>query len=220
MRRLLAAVALAGLVLAHGVAEAKEKPKSKPTGQGSALTLMDVNSCLGLNNATPAEQVAACTKVLKSGKVKKGFDGEYYASRAAAYTMLREYDKALADLNKALETRQTVEIYFQRAILYAGLQNSEASKKDFDQVLKMKPGFAAAHLMRGSIAYREGDFKAALTDFDAAVKSSPKYAQALYARGLAKKKTGDESGGEKDLAEARGISTNVEADVKKIGLAS
>jgi len=216
MRRLLAGLAVAGLAFALGAAEAKEKPKGK--GQGSALTLADVNSCLGLNNSTPAEQVAACTKVLTSGKVKKGFDGEYYASRAAAYTMLREYDKALADLNKALETRQTVEIYFQRAILYAGLQNSDASKKDFDQVLKMKPGFAAAHLMRGSIAYREGDFKAALTDFDAAVKSSPKYAQAIYARGLAKKKTGDESGGDKDLAEARGMSANVEADVKKIGL--
>jgi tetratricopeptide (TPR) repeat protein len=217
MRRLLAAVALAGLVFAHGTAEATEKPKAKAAG--STLTLNDVNSCLGLNNSAPDEQVAACTKVLKSGKVKKGFEGEYYAARGAAYTMMREYDKALADLNKALETRQTVEIYFQRAILYAGLGNAEPSKKDFDQVLKMKPGFAAAHLMRGTLSYRGGDYAAALTDFDAAVKSSPNYAQALYARGLAKKKTGDESGGEKDLKEARGISSNVEADVKKIGLA-
>jgi tetratricopeptide (TPR) repeat protein len=220
MRRLLAAVALGGLVFALGVAEAKEKPKAKAAGSGSALTLMDVNSCLGLNNSTPAEQVAACTKVLSSGKVKKGFDGEYYAARAAAYTMMREYEKALADLNKALETRQTTEIYFQRAILYAGLGNSEPAMKDFDQVLKMKPGFAAAHLMRGTLSYRGGDYAAALADFDAAVKSSPKYAQALYARGLAKKKAGDESGGEKDLKEARGISANVEADVKKIGLTS
>lgn len=218
MRLLLTGLAVAGLAFALGAAEAKEKPKGK--GQGSPLTLADVNSCLGLNNSTPPEQVAACTKVLKSGHVKKGFDGEYYAARGAAYTMMREYDKALADLSKALETRQTVEIYFQRAILYAGLENTDASKKDFDQVLKMKPGFAAAHLMRGSLAYRGGDFKAALTDFDAAVKSSPKYAQAIYARGLAKKKTGDESGGDKDLAEARGISANVEADVKKIGLSS
>lgn len=216
MRRLLAALALAGLVFAQGAAEAKEKPKGKSSG--STLTLNDVNSCLGLNNSTPEQQVAACTKVLKSGQIKKGFDGEYYAARAAAYTMMREYDKALADLNKALETRQTVEIYFQRAILYAGLGNSEPSKNDFDQVLKMKPGFAAAHLMRGTLAYRGGDFAAALADFDAAVKSSPKYAQALYARGLAKKKMGDESGGEEDLKDARGISANVEADVKKIGL--
>lgn len=216
MRRLLAGFALAGLVFALGAAEAKEKPKSRSTG--SALTLNDVNSCLGLNNSAPDEQVASCTKVLKSGQVKKGFDGEYYAARGAAYTMMREYDKALADLNKALETRQTVEIYFQRAILYAGLGNSEPSRKDFDQVLKMKPGFAAAHLMRGTLSYRGGDFAAALADFDAAVKSSPKYAQALFARGLAKKKTGDESGGEKDIKEARGISANVEADVKKIGL--
>jgi len=218
MRRLLAAVAVVGLMLAQGAAEAKEKPKAKSSG--SALTLADVNSCLGLNNSTPRDQVAACTKVLASGAVKKGFDGEYYAARAAAYTMMREYDKALADLNKALETRQTVEIYFQRAILYAGLGNSEPAMKDFDQVLKMKPGFAAAHLMRGTLSYRNGDFAAALTDFDAAVKSSPKYAQALYARGLAKKKTGDESGGDKDMKEARGISANVEGDVKKIGLSS
>jgi tetratricopeptide (TPR) repeat protein len=215
MRRLLAAIALAGLVFAPGVAEAKQKPKP---AAGSALTLSDVNSCLGLNNAPPPDQVTACTKVLNSGKVKKGFDGEYYAARAAAYTMMREYDNALADLNKALQTRQTTEIYFQRAVLYLGLGQTEAGKKDLDKVLSMKPGFAAAHLLRGTVAYRAGDFKAALTDFDAAVKSSPKYYQALFARGLAKKKTGDESGGEKDLADARGMSAKVEEDVKKFGL--
>lgn len=214
MRRLVAIVALAGLVLAPDLAA---KPKPKPAA-GSPLTLSDVNSCLGLNNATPPEQVTACTKVLNSGKVKKGYDGEYYASRAAAYTMMREYDNALSDLNKALQTRQTTEIYFQRGLLYLGMEKADLAKKDLDKVLSMKPGFAAAHLLRGVISYRGGDYKAALTDFDAAVKSSPKYAQAIFARGLAKKKSGDESGGEKDLGEARGLSGNVEADVKKIGL--
>jgi tetratricopeptide (TPR) repeat protein len=215
MRRLLAAIALAGLVMAPGVAQAKEKPRA---AAGTPLTLTDVNSCLGLNNSGPEEQVTACTKVLNSGKIKKGYDGEYYASRAAAYTMMREYDKALADLNKALQTRQTPEIYFQRALLHIGTEQPEAAKKDLDKVLSMKPGFAAALLLRGTVAYRAGEFKAALADFDAAVKSSPKYYQAIYARGLAKKKSGDESGGGKDLAEARGMSSKVEDDVKKFGL--
>lgn len=213
MRRLMAGIVLAGLVLAPSAAVAKPKPAA-----GSPLTLSDVNSCLGLNNSSPEEQVTACTKVLNSGKVKKGFDGEYYASRAAAYTMMREYDNALADLNKALQTRQTAEIYFQRALLYLGMEQADAGKKDLDKVLSMKPGFAAAHLLRGAAAYRSGDYKAALVDFDAAVKSSPKYYQALFARGLAKKKTGDETGGDKDLADARGMSSKVEDDVKNIGL--
>jgi tetratricopeptide (TPR) repeat protein len=216
MGKLLAVLALACLVLTQTVAEAKERSKAKAAG--SELTLADVNSCLALNNATPEEQVAACTKVLDSGKVKKGFDGEYYASRAAAYTAIREYEKALDDLNKALLTRQTPEIYFQRALLYVGMGQAADGKKDLDKVLALKPGFAAAHLFRGVVSYREADYKAALADFDAAVKSSPKYYQAIFARGLAKKKTGDESGGEKDIAAARSMSANVEDDVKKIGL--
>jgi len=214
MQRLLVAVALASVALVPG-ADAKEKSRGK---SGNEITLADVNSCLGFNNATAEEQVAACTKVLSSGKVKKGFDGEYYGSRAAAYTALREYDKALADLDKALLTRQTPEIYFQRAVLYIGMKQAEAAKKDLDKVLALKPGFAAALLLRGVVSYRDADYQAALADFDAAVKSSPKYYQAIFARGLAKKKTGNESGGEKDLAEARGMSANVEDDVKKFGL--
>ena len=46
---------------------------------------------MGLNNSSPAEQVPACTKIIKSGNVKHPYVGDYYATRGAAYLALDKW---------------------------------------------------------------------------------------------------------------------------------
>ena len=186
--------------------------------KGTVVTEQDVLTCNGSNGSTSEEQVGACTKLLGSGKIKPPHEGDFYAMRAAAYFAMRNHEKALADLNKAVTFRQTPEIYFQRAMLHMAMQNSASAKTDLAQVMKMKPTFAPAYFMRGVIAYEAAEYAQAVTYFDGAVQRLPTYYQAIYARGVAKAKAGDQEAGAMDIKIAKGMSDKVEADMEKLGL--
>lgn len=205
---------LAAMLLASPGMAASKPVKPKP-GQ---LTTTDLRTCMGLNNSTPAEQVPACTKILKSGSVKHPYEADYYATRGAAYLALNKLDEALADLTKAISVRQAPEFYFQRALIRMGRRESNEAKADLDQSIKLRPQFAPGYMMRGLIAYQEGNFAEAQTFFDNATKRQANYIQAIYARGVARKRNGDDKGGDKDIAEARGMSQHADEDGRKLGL--
>ena len=186
--------------------------------KGTTVTEQDVLTCNGSNGSSSEQQVGACTKLLNSGKIKHPHEGDFYAMRAAAYFALKDHDKALADLNRAVTFRQTPEIYFQRALLHMAMQDSVSAKADLGQVMKIKPTVAPAYFMRGLVAYESEDYAEAVTYFDGAVQRLPTYYQAIYARGVAKAKAGDQDGSAKDIKAAKGMSDKVEADMQKLGL--
>lgn len=208
--RLVAGLAVA-LLLIPGVAA---KPKSK----GTPVTELDVQTCIGANDSSPEEQIVACTKLLDSGKIKHPAESDYYATRGAAYQAADQIDKALADLNKAISIRQAPEFYFQRASTHMAKGNVEAAKADLQQVLKVKPDYAPAYMMGGVIAYQTGNYEEAVKFFNSAVERVPTHYQAIFSRGAAKKKLGDESGGNRDIADAKGMSSHVEKDMAAFGI--
>lgn len=203
-------ICVCALTLAGAPAWAKVK--------GTSVTEKDVLTCNGSNGSNAEQQIAACTKVINSGKIKHPYQGDFYAMRAAAYFALKAHDKALSDLNKALTYRQTPEIYFQRALLHMAMQNPDPAKADLGQVMKMKPTFAPAYFMRGMVAFDAAEFAEAISYFDGAVQRLPTYYQAIYARGVAKTKAGDQDGGAKDIKTAKGMSDRVEADMQELGV--
>jgi tetratricopeptide (TPR) repeat protein len=210
-------LALATLALLPTTLDAKEKTKA--AAGGKQISMMDVRVCMGLDaGSKPQDQIPACTKVINSGKVKNPYPGDYYATRAAAYFATNELDKALADLNKALTYRQAPEFYFQRGLLHMAMSKIAEAKTDFTQVMKLKPEYTPSYLMRGIVAYNEAEYAPALADFDTAVQRNPTYYQALFARGATKKRMGDERGGEKDIAQARGMSDRVDVMLAGMGL--
>lgn len=214
MRRVAVMAAAAALALTMGTAVTIAKPKAK----GASVSERDVQTCIGANGSTPQQQIAACTKLLNSGKIKPTYEGDYFALRAAAYFALKQHDKAMADLNKGLSIRATPEIHFQRALVHMAMQNVEPAKADLAQVMKLKPDFPPSYFYRGLIAYEATEYSEAVKYFDGAVQRLPTYYQAIYARGVAKKKAGDDSGGDRDLREARGMSAHVEKDMARLGL--
>lgn len=208
----LIAAVVAALALGAGVAPAKPKPK------GISVTVQDIQVCSGASGSSPEEQVPVCTKIINSGKVKHPYESDYYATRGAAYFALKQLDKALADLNKAIGIRQSPEFYFQRALIQMANRNTDAAKTDLAEVMKLKPEFSPSYFMRGLISFQGGEYAEAAKYFDGAVQRLPTYYQAIYARGVAKKKAGDESGGDRDIKDARGMSSHVEEDMKQLGL--
>lgn len=215
-RYLVGLITVLAFVLAAGVAEAKAKAKVTP--KPGQLTQDDLRTCMGLNNSKPKDQIPACTKIINSGNVKHPYEGDYYATRGSAYFAINQLDKALADLDKAISVRQAPEFYFERGLIHMARSEMDAAKADLDQVMKLKPDFSPSYMMRGLVAYRSGEYADAVKFFDGAVKRVPTYYQALFGRGVAKKKNGDESGGEQDIADARGMSKNVDKDMQQLGL--
>jgi tetratricopeptide (TPR) repeat protein len=209
---------LAGALLALAawglIAPAASLAKSKP----AKITLSDARACVGQDNSTAEQQVAACTKVLNSGKVLPAYQSDYLAARGAAYNAIGEHDKALADLNKALSLKKAPELYFQRGIIHMAKGDVSAGKADFDEVIKLRPDYASAYQMRGLVSFQAGEYQEALMFFDEAVKRVPSFYQALFARGVAKKRTGDEKGGEQDIKAARAMGPNVDKDLAPFGV--
>ena len=216
MRRFLLAGASIGLLLAaSSITEATAKPKAQ---QGSSITQNDLRICMGVDGSTYDEQIAVCTKVIKSGKVKPPYHGDYYATRGAAYFGKGDVNNALADLNTAIGIRKAAEFYFQRALIQMSRKSFDGAKADLAEVTKQKPDFAPAYFMRGLIAYTSADYNEALSNFDGAVKRRPTYFQAIYARGVTKNKLGDEAGGKSDVTTATGMSPKVAKEMEKLGL--
>lgn len=205
------------LVLAGGLLATMPPAMAKPA-RGGTLTEQDLKDCMGLGSAAPQAQVDVCTRILKSGRVRHPHQSDYMAWRAGAYLTLGRTALALADLDKAIALQDLSSYRFQRALVHMARGDFDPARADLAAVTKAKPDFAPAYFMRGAIAYREGDYKQAETAFDDAVTRLPTYYQALYARGLARVKAGDAAAGEKDLADARGMSNHVAADLEKLGL--
>ena len=215
MRKLLVLGLGLAIALMPAIGSAGPKPKAAKT----QLTEQDIRSCMGVNGAKAGDQIKACTKIINSGNVKPEYLGDYYATRGAAYLASKQPDKALADLDKALSFRKAPEFYIQRGLIQLTRRKFDLAKADLAEAIKLKPQFAPAYLMRGLASYQAGEYKEALGFFDEALKRVPTYYQALYARGVAKKRTGDESGGDKDMKDARDMRPTIDEEMKKLGVA-
>ncbi len=212
-----AACALAlAWALAAAPALAKQKPKPATPKAGS-VTEYDVRACVGAEALGPDDQAAACTKVINSGKIHHGHEGDFYASRGGAYYISHQFDLALADYNKALTFERKPEFLFQRALTLLGQGDEQKAKADLEEVMKIRPDFAPSYFIRGLIAYHADNYKGALADYEAAIQRKPTYYQAIFARGVAKSRLSD-GDGKDDLKQARGINANVDDELQKLGV--
>lgn len=215
MKRSIATLTATGLALAVALAPASGKPKA--AAGGNAVTEVDVRVCLGVAGGGPQDQIAACTKLINSGKIHKGKESDFYASRAAAYYAGGQLELAENDFTTAINQEKRPQFFFQRALVLMALSKVDKARADFDQVITLTPDFAPAYLMRGLASYQDGNFKAALSDFNAAAQRRPMYYQAIFARGAAKLRLDDDSGTD-DLKEARGMSGRVDEELQAMGV--
>lgn len=117
--------------------------------------------------------------------------------RGVAFAALKDYDRALADLDAVVEARPdlTSPLLSRAHILIrrASTQTDHESVKlatgmaarDLDKALELNPRLAFAWFNRGLIRYRGGDYEGAIRDYSNALRIAPEFAEALYNRGLA-----------------------------------
>jgi tetratricopeptide (TPR) repeat protein len=135
----------------------------------SALAATDVETCRD-NQAEAAARLTACTAVTADGKVTgkpKAFANWYIGD---SLLKKRDYDGALAVLDKALDLDpDNATVLNSRGLAYSNKGDEERALADFDLALQRRPNFSAPFNNRGLIFLRRGELQRAYDEFNIAL---------------------------------------------------
>ncbi len=148
--------------------------------------------------APPAEIPGASASVAGAGSAvgaapaPEGPDGGGAADlsrRGQALAARRDFENALADLNRACELApDSAEYRYQRAMIHWQMRQGELAMTDLNRAIELKPDDAPALVARAELKFRGGDKPGTVADLDAADAVMPGQANerltlgAIYAR--------------------------------------
>jgi tetratricopeptide (TPR) repeat protein len=132
--------------------------------------------------------------------------GDYKAAIAVADARLRRYAGSVTFLAARCEARA------------AGAIELPLAQKDCDEAVRADAGDDSALRARTLLALRRQQWASAIADSSALLANSRHDYRALYLRGLARLRKGDREAGERDLAEARRLSFDVDSEFASLGL--
>lgn len=93
-----------------------------------------------------------------------------YATMCKLYSIQRQFQRALTQINKALELDDSIHgYYYSRAFVYRHLQNPRAALADLSQALKRKPDYAEAYLLKSELHYVLKDLKSSMASLNQAI---------------------------------------------------
>ena len=106
-----------------------------------------------------------------------------YHHRGLVYTGLEQYEKAIADFDKAISIRgEEASYYNSRGWAYHRKGDHAAAMTDYEMAIKMAPKDPRFINNRGILHRDTGKYENALKDHDAAIKLDPSFAPAYNAR--------------------------------------
>ena len=133
------------------------------------------------------KRVAACTRVIESGRLRGSGLAGAYQTRAEGYRIVKKYDEALADFARAIEIDPQLALtYSNRAEVHRMLGNYEAVISDTTRAIVLDSTINAAYTLRGLAYEHNGDYAKARADFNTAIKLPPKGADGQWAQDVAR----------------------------------
>lgn len=164
----------------------KEGPELIPLKEANALR----------ENGMPKEAVTKCDEAIS---LNPGW-GRAHLLRAVCFQDMEEYDKALADSERAVELdRTSAAPLFVRASIKRDLGDFEGTLADVEQGIKLAPDGPGPYKLRGNAKQGLGDLKGALADYTKAIGLAPDYLDAYAARGSVRAELKDYPGATADF---------------------
>jgi Tfp pilus assembly protein PilF len=139
----------------------------------------------------PDVAIAGCTALLQSGHETQEHITRAFSYRGAAYIRKRDYERAIQDLDQAIQRDPNYAQAFEsRGTAYSLKGKNDRAIEDFSQSIHLDPKSAVSFYDRGGVYNAEGQNDRAIQDFDQAIRLKPDLAPVFFAatyheRGLA-----------------------------------
>ncbi|MEM2175141.1 MAG: AAA family ATPase [Candidatus Micrarchaeia archaeon] len=114
-----------------------------------------------------------------------------YNNRGDAYYRKQEYEKAIADYDKAISLdKNYLKAYYNRGLAYACLQDYESAIENFSKVIELDDKFVEAYNTRGLAYMYLEKYEEAENDFNKCLELDPNFTEAKdHLNELSKKKS-------------------------------
>ena len=100
------------------------------------------------------------------------------ATRAQIYQILNEYDKALADYNRAIKVDdKNTQLYKDRAQLLYEQDNYDLADRDYQKMIELDPGDVVGYVGLGRNANARGKYEEAIEKYNYVIKLAPTYSR-------------------------------------------
>lgn len=129
-----------------------------------------------------------------------------YYNRGTFYEKTGNYNKALADLDKAITLKpDDFEAYNNRGNVYAHLGNYRQAIDEYNKVIEINPSYIDAYNSRGFTYYLLRNYQSAIENYNKAIKIDPEDSNAFNNRGLAYLSLGNQKRAIDDLKKAMSL---------------
>jgi len=130
-------------------------------------------------SGAPDDAIMACTNLIEGGKLDMRQQAIAYTKRGVAFRIRGGLQRALADLNRAIELDPSLApIYANRGLVYMYMGEPDPALADFNRALELDPNNPAFYLNRGAVYQRLKDKDRALADYTRAIELQPNNAMA------------------------------------------
>jgi tetratricopeptide (TPR) repeat protein len=139
----------------------------------TAASADDADLCA--NQKFPPEiRIPACSHVIAWGQSNDARLAPSYRSRADAWLLSNDPDKALADFDAAIALdKKSAAAYLGRAVAWYRKSQYDNAIPDFDHAIELNPLNSTGYHGRGNAWFRKGNLDRALADLNEAVRLAP-----------------------------------------------
>jgi tetratricopeptide (TPR) repeat protein len=144
------------------------------------------------DKAAAEASIAACTRIIKSGRYKGRDLAATYFNRAVSYRQQKNDDAALADYAAAIRVDpKYASAYNRRGNIHKDRGDPDRAIAEYNEAIRLNPDFALAYMNRGDAWDDKNERDKAIADLDRAIRIDPKNALAYNIRGVVWKKKGE-----------------------------
>ncbi len=145
-----------------------------------------------------------------TARIKEGGNDDWaLANRADVWTMMGEFDRAIADCSAFIRTNPKDELaYISRGFTFLRKGEYDKAIKDFNEGERLNPSSALAVNNRGMAWGEKGEIDKSIRDFTEAIRLDRRYSMAFYNRGTAYYRTGQYEKAIEDFTQAVRLDPN------------